>query len=81
MEVRSLAISTIRSFLFNRSLARRVEERTWNQFVAGDSANLNGTGSIFDVLEIGDELQRRCDEMDVHPAGILAGVNVPVWRV
>mgnify|MGYP001816569751 FL=1 len=70
---RGLAISTVRSFLFNEALARRVEEGSWNQFVAGDLANLDGTGSVFDVAEIDDELRRRCSEMDVHPAGILAG--------
>jgi tRNA pseudouridine13 synthase len=70
---RGLAISTIRSFLFNEGLARRVREGTWNRFVTGDLANLNGTGSIFEVTDIDDELQRRCQEMDVHPAGILAG--------
>jgi tRNA pseudouridine13 synthase len=70
---RSLAISTIRSFLFNETLARRVQECTWNRLVPGDYANLDGTGSIFDVTHIDDELQRRCEEMDVHPACVLAG--------
>ncbi|MDP5069532.1 MAG: tRNA pseudouridine(13) synthase TruD [Congregibacter sp.] len=70
---RSLGISTIRSFLFNGALAARVQQGTWNQFVAGDLANLDGTGSVFDVLEIDNELRRRCEAMDVHPAGILAG--------
>lgn len=81
---RSLAISTIRSFLFNEALAVRVQERTWNQFVAGDLANLNGTGSVFEVPEIDDDLRRRCDEMDLHPAGILAGeganIEPAVWQ-
>lgn len=81
---RSLAISTIRSLLFNETLARRVQEYTWNQFVPGDLANLNGTGSIFEVTEINDELRRRCDEMDVHPAGVLAGegsnMGPEIWQ-
>ncbi|MFK7829391.1 MAG: tRNA pseudouridine(13) synthase TruD [Congregibacter sp.] len=80
----SFAISTIRSFLFNQALAGRVQEKTWNQFVPGDIANLNGTRSVFDVLEISDELRQRCREMDVHPAGILAGEGsnaVPeIWQ-
>lgn len=70
---RGLAISTIRSFLFNEALARRVEEATWDQFVKDDPANLDGTGSIFDVPEIDDDLRRRCKAMDVHPAGVLPG--------
>lgn len=70
---RSLAISTIRSFLFNEALASRVAQGNWNQFVPGDQANLNGSGSIFQVTAIDEELRRRCDQMDVHPAGVLAG--------
>ncbi|WOJ92886.1 tRNA pseudouridine(13) synthase TruD [Congregibacter variabilis] len=70
---RSLAISTVRSFLFNEALAERVQEDTWNEFVIGDLANLDGTGSVFEVPEIDDDLLRRRDAMDVHPAGILAG--------
>lgn len=81
---RSLAISTIRSFLFNEALARRVQGGTWNKFVAGDLANLNGTGSVFEVSEIDDALRRRCHEMDVHPAGILAGegsnIGPEIWQ-
>lgn len=81
---RSLAISTIRSFLFNESLGMRVQEGTWNQLVAGDLANLDGTGSIFEVPETDDELRRRCDEMDVHPAGVLAGegsnIEPAIWQ-
>jgi tRNA pseudouridine13 synthase len=81
---RGLAISTIRSFLFNEALAGRVSQGTWNRFVTGDLANLNGTGSIFDVQEIDDELRRRCDDMDVHPAGILAGagsnIQAELWQ-
>jgi tRNA pseudouridine13 synthase len=70
---RSLAISTVRSFLFNQALTARVQEGTWDQFVVDDLANLDGTGSVFDVVEIDNDLRRRCDEMDVHPAGVLAG--------
>ncbi|EED36733.1 tRNA pseudouridine synthase D [Luminiphilus syltensis NOR5-1B] len=70
---RGMAISTVRSYLFNEALSRRVEAGTWSQFVAGDMANLDGSASVFEVASIDDELRRRCSEMDVHPAGILAG--------
>lgn len=72
---RSLAISTVRSFLFNEALAERVRGGTWNHLVAGDLANLDGTGSVFDTCEIDDTLRRRCDEMDVHPAAALVGAG------
>lgn len=70
---RSIAISTVRSFLFNESLDVRVKDGTWNSLVPGDKANLDGTGSLFAVDEVDEELIRRCKEMDIHPAGELAG--------
>lgn len=70
---RSLAISTIRSFLFNEYLHSRVTDGSWNLLRSGDKANLDGTGSVFDVDELDEELTRRCKEMDIHPAGELAG--------
>jgi tRNA pseudouridine13 synthase len=72
---RSLAISTIRSLLFNEQLDARVRAGTWNALLPGDKANLDGTGSVFDVSEVDDELLARLDAMDIHPAGILAGEN------
>lgn len=81
---RSLAISTVRSFLFNEALAVRVCDHTWNHLVAGDLANLDGTGSVFNVSEVDDTLRRRCDEMDVHPAAVLvgegAGIEPAAWQ-
>ena len=70
---RSLAISSIRSFVFNELLDVRVQNGTWNTLLPGDTVNLDGTGSVFDVDEVDDELLRRCQEMDIHPAGELIG--------
>ena len=70
---RSIAISTVRSFLFNEHLQARVVDGSWNMLRSGDKANLDGTGSVFDVEEIDEELTRRCSEMDIHPAGELIG--------
>ncbi len=70
---RSLAISTIRSFVFNESLDVRVRGATWNVLLPGDKANLDGSGSVFDVDEVDDELRQRCAAMDIHPAGELVG--------
>ena len=72
---RGLAISTVRSFLFNEQLDTRVRDGTWDVLLAGDKANLDGTGSVFDVPEVDDELTRRCAELDIHPAGVLAGAR------
>ncbi len=70
---RSIAISCTRSFLFNEYLHARVLDGTWNRILRGDVANLDGTGSVFDVGEVDDTLVRRCAEMDIHPAGVLCG--------
>ena len=70
---RSLAISTVRSYVFNETLSTRVEDGTWNQIVPGDKANLDGSGSVFSVPEIDSEITDRCKQMDIHPALDLAG--------
>ena len=70
---RSIAISTVRSYVFNETLSTRVEGGTWNQIVLGDKANLDGSGSVFLVPEIDSEITERCKQMDVHPAVDLAG--------
>ncbi len=75
---RSFAISAARSFLFNEELAQRVADGTWNQLLAGDIANLDGSGSVFTVTEPDAELLRRCDEMDIHPTGTLSGDGSPL---
>ena len=69
----SRTISTIRSFLFNETLSVRVGDGSWNRILPGDTVNLDGTGSVFVADEVDGELERRCEGMDVHPAGILAG--------
>ena len=70
---RSMAISTIRSYVFNSALSARVAQSTWNHLVPGDKANLEGSGSVFDVTKVDAELHARCEAMDIHPAGILVG--------
>lgn len=70
---RSLAISTVRSFLFNQYLDGRVSDGTWHRLLAGDKASLDGSGSVFDVDTVDAQLERRCKEMDIHPAAELVG--------
>ncbi|MGI9237889.1 MAG: tRNA pseudouridine(13) synthase TruD [Woeseiaceae bacterium] len=70
---RNFAISAARAYLFNEQLADRVRYGTWNQLVAGDMANLDGSGSVFQVAEPDAELHRRCRELDIHPTGTLFG--------
>jgi tRNA pseudouridine13 synthase len=70
---RSIAMSAARSFLFNRILEDRIAAGNWNRLLAGDCANLDGSGSIFRVDQAEDELQHRCAALDVHPSGALWG--------
>ena len=70
---RSIAISSARSYMFNELLAVRVADGSWDKLVAGDIANLDGTGSVFDVEDVDDELRERCAELDVHPTALLWG--------
>jgi tRNA pseudouridine13 synthase len=74
---RSIAISTARSYLFNLFLDGRVRDDTWDQLLIGDKANLDGSGSVFDVVALDEELTARCKEMDIHPAGWLWGAGAP----
>ena len=70
---RSIAISTMRSLAFNEQLDERVRAGTWNQVLAGDKANLDGTNSVFEVETVDEDLLRRCQALDIHPAGELIG--------
>jgi tRNA pseudouridine13 synthase len=70
---RSIALSAARSYLFNHVLERRVCEGTWNRLLPGDLANLDGSGSVFAVDTVDDELESRADQLDLHPTGPLWG--------
>lgn len=68
---RSIGISALRSFDFNQELDARVRAGTWNKLLPGDAANLDGTGSVFNVDDVTPELEQRCAALDVHPTGVL----------
>jgi len=70
---RSIGISSARSYMFNELLAARVADGSWNKLVGGDVANLDGTGSLFDVEVVDDELRERCAALDIHPTELLWG--------
>lgn len=68
---RSIGISALRSFEFNKALDARVRDGTWNRLLPGDYANLDRTGSHFEVEDVTPELEQRCSELDIHPTGVL----------
>jgi tRNA pseudouridine13 synthase len=70
---RSIGISALRSLEFNNELSARIDAGTWNLMQPGEKANLDGTGSVFDVEEVTTDIERRCAELDIHPVGMLPG--------
>lgn len=71
----SLELSSLRSFLFNRILARRVLDGSWLVPHADDLIVLSGTRSYFPAAdEREDALARRLADGDVHVSGPLWGI-------
>ncbi len=69
---RSLLVSALRSELFNRILARRIELATWREPLDGDVFMLRGSRSVFQE-SLSDELRRRCADGDISSCGSLFG--------
>lgn len=74
---RGFALSAARSLIFNAALARRVAAGDWSQLAPGDLANLDGSGSYFQVAAVDDALRRRLASFDIHPSGPLWGRGQP----
>ncbi len=69
---RSRLLSVARSLLFNRVVAARVEQGSWNKVLEGDCLAFTDSRSHFsaDRLEPADP---RLDALDLHPTGPLWG--------
>lgn len=74
-EQQSMRLSAARSLIFNRILARRVADHTWNTGLAGEVFNLAGTGSIFASETLDAALLERVQAQDIHPTAPLWGVD------
>lgn len=72
-EKRGFYLSAVRSLLFNKVLAARVNAANWNRPLAGERMMLAGTRSSFLADRIDDEIVRRQREMDIHTSGPLWG--------
>ncbi len=70
--LRSRLLSVARSALFNRMLARRVEEGSWNRAQPGDALSFTQSRSFF-IAGVDDCSDPRLDELDVHPTAALWG--------
>lgn len=72
-EQKSFALSAARSHLFNRILAARVADGSWNQPLEGDVFMLAGTHSVFGPETIDDALRERMNRLDIHSTGAMWG--------
>ncbi|HHX35293.1 MAG TPA: tRNA pseudouridine(13) synthase TruD [Gammaproteobacteria bacterium] len=70
--LRSRLLSTGRSALFNRVLAQRVENSTWNTAQVGDVLAFTGSRSFF-IAGPEECHDARLAQLDVHPTGPLWG--------
>lgn len=72
-DLRGLLLSSARSWLFNRVLAQRVDDGSWDLPLPGDAFLLEGTSSYFVPESIDSEIVRRVAAADIHPTGPLWG--------
>lgn len=68
-------LSAARSLIFNLVLAERIRQDCWNRLIDGDVVMLDGSHSLFAADAADEDLQRRCDALDLHPTGPLAGTG------
>jgi tRNA pseudouridine13 synthase len=70
---RTILLSAARSELFNRVLARRVDENCWNRALDGDVWMLDGSHSVFGPEPLTAALDARLSNFDIHPTAPLWG--------
>ncbi|MCZ6579769.1 MAG: tRNA pseudouridine(13) synthase TruD [Gammaproteobacteria bacterium] len=71
---KSLYLSALRSFLFNRVLSERIEQGIWDAPITGDVFMLRGSRSIF-YESINEELIERFKRQDIASTISLYGVG------
>lgn len=74
--LRSRLLSVARSALFNRMLAQRVEEGSWNRALRGDALSFTQSRSFF-IAGADDCEDQRLEQLDLHPTAALWGVGEP----
>ena len=76
---KSILISSLRSYLFNLILARRIELNCWRDPVAGDVFMLRGSRSIFNAAADA-EIRKRLDDLDLSCCASLYGSGENLLR-
>lgn len=72
-EERTHLLSAARSALFNRVLAARVADGSWNRGLAGEVWMLDGSRSVFGPEPWSEALGARLAAFDIHPSAPLWG--------
>ncbi len=72
-EQRGYLLSAARSALFNRALARRTGDGSWEQGLEGEVWMLDGNRSVFGPEPWSEVLAARLAAFDIHPTGPLWG--------
>jgi len=73
-KLEGIYFSAARSEIFNRVLARRVMDGTWNQAIEGDVFMFEGSHSIFRA-DLTEETLQRVAGQNIHPSGPLWGLG------
>jgi len=72
---RSILLSAARSELFNRVLAARLADGSWNRGLDGEVWMLAGSRSVFGPEPWSETLAQRLAAFDIHPTGPLWGAG------
>ena len=72
---RGMALSSIRSYLFNQLLSHRVQDGSWLKAAVGERCMFSDGFSQFDACSPTDltDVQNRIDTGDLAPTGVMAG--------
>lgn len=73
---RNMAISALRSWLFNEVISQRITNGQLNVLLAGDALMLNGSNSFF-INDLSDDLPARYAQQDLAPTAALWGKGKP----
>lgn len=76
-DTKSILLSSIRSWIFNRTLSERVHNGSWLSVLSGEPLILAGSRSWF-IAEGTEQEQQRVDQQDCHPSGPMWGRGRPL---
>ena len=76
-EQRSIYLSAARAYLFNQVLAERIQQKSWQQGLAGDCFMFAGSKAFFQSNDLDQHICNRLHAGEIHPTGPLWGLGDP----